>query len=201
MRKIMMAAAALCCMTVMTVTTTSCTNKNNQTATSEENTETAAIVINLDSIVINPYVQFGSSLDDVQKYMAGNFADYSDQNPDSLVHIEIDGGTLWSKCYKKGKREISFFFVDADGKDFTMVSYDFFFSMPLETVMAELERNGFTNKGEIRFDSYNPDITYLFLSPDESIEAMPSYWEKDGGSWAISFQPINDFDLQHLIEN
>ena len=42
-------------------------------------------------------------------------------------------------------------------------------------------------------------LSYLFLSPDESIEAMPFYWEKDGGSWAITFQPTNDFDLEHLV--
>ena len=196
MKKNLMAAAALCCM-AMSVQT-ACTGKSDNPPIQDE--EAVAVVLNLDSIVIKPYLQFGASLADVQEYMADNFADYSDENPDSLVYNEMEGGSLWSKTYEKGTRKISFYFYNADGKDLTLVSYDFFFPMPLEPVMAELERNGYTNKGEIRFDDYNADITYLFLSADERIEAMPSSWEKDGGSWAITFQPTNDFDLQHLVE-
>ena len=52
---------------------------------------------------------------------------------------------------------------------------------------------------EIEFENDNSDLSYLFLSSDESIEAIPYYWEKDGGIWAISFQPTNDFDLEHLV--
>lgn len=200
MKKILMAAAAITLLMTMAVTMTSCTSKNNQPSTPEDRTDTAAIVINLDSIVIKPYVQFDASLADVQEYIANNFADYTDEDPDSLVHTEVDGGALWAKRYKNGKREVSFFFVDADGRQLTMISYDFFFPIHFESLMAELERNGFTNKGEIRFDGYNADISYLFLSPDGSIEAMPFYWEKDGGSWAVTFQPTNDFDLQHLVK-
>ncbi len=192
----MMAAAALCCMAMMTVATTSCTDKNNQCT---ENTDSSTIVINLDTISIVPYVQFGTSLADVQGYMADNFAGYSDTNPDSLIYYELEGGALWAKIYKKGTHEVSFYFNDAEGKDLTMVSYDFFFPIQIEAVMAELERNGFTNRGEIRFENDNSDISYLFLSSDESIEAMVFYWEKDGGSWALTFQPTNDFDLQHLV--
>ena len=185
-----MAAAALCCMTMMTVMT-SCTDKNN--------TNSSAIVINLGSDVINPYLQFGTSLDGVQTYMAENYADYSDSIPDSLFYIDLDGGGLWAKCYKKGPREITFLFVDANGNNYTMVSYDFYFPIQTEAVMNELERNGFTNRGVIRFEGDNADLSYLFLSSDESIEAMFYYWEKDGGSWALTFQPTNDFDLQHLV--
>lgn len=189
MKKILMAAAALTLIMTMVVPITSCS----------KNTDTMEIVINLDSIVIKPYLNFGTPLADVEKYMAENYADYADENPDSLEYIELDGGGLWSKYYKKEKCWISFFFVDADGKDLTLVNYDFFFPIQIEAVMAELERNGFTNMGEIEFENDNSDLSYLFLSPDESIEAMPFYWEKDGGSWAITFQPTNDFDLQHLV--
>ena len=174
---------------------TACSGEKNQ---SEEKTE-MTIVINLDSIVINPFIQFGASLADVEKYMSDNFADYFDDTADSLDCFDLDGGPLWSKCYIKGMREIWFFFDNADGNSLQMVSYDFYFPIQYEKILAELERNGFTNKGEIRFDDYNADITYLFLSPDGSIEAMPSYWEMDGGSWALSFQLTNDFDLQHLV--
>ena len=192
----MMAAAALCCMAMMTIATTSCNDEHKQ---STQKWDPSTLAINLDSIVIKPYLQFGTSLANVQEYMANNFADFSDTNPDSLFYYELEGGALWAKLYKKGTREVSFYFTDAAGKDLTMVSYDFYFPIQIEAVMAELERNGFTNRGEIRFEEDNSDISYLFLSPDESIEAMVFYWEKDGGSWAVTFQPTNDFDLQHLV--
>ena len=197
MKKIMMAAAALCCITMMMITTTSCTDKNDQHA---QNWDPSTLAINLDTISFVPYIHFGTSLSEVQGYMADNFADYSDTNPDSLFYFEPEGGALWVKLYKKGPREVSFYFTDAEGKDLTMVSYDFYFPIQIEAVMNELERNGFTNRGEIRFEDDNSDISYLFLSPDESIEAMIFYWEKDGGSWALTFQPTNDFDLQHLVK-
>ncbi|MBR3698799.1 MAG: hypothetical protein IKM85_04690 [Bacteroidales bacterium] len=189
MKKLLMTAAAIMLLMTLSVQTTSCSKEK----------DTMEIVINLDSIVIKPYVKFGAPLADVKAYMAQNFADYPEEHPDSLEYIELDGGGLWSKYYMKEDRWISFFFTDAEGKDLTMVSYDFFFPIQIEAVMAELERNGFTNKGEVEFENDNSDLSFLFLSPDESIEAMPFYWEKDGGSWAITFQPTNDFDLQHLV--
>ena len=189
MKKILMAVAVITLLMTMVMPMTSCTKE----------TDTTAIVINLDSIVIKPYLNFGTPLADAEKYMAENYADYVAENPNSLEYVELDGGGLWYKLYKKGNCWISFFFVDADGKDLTMVDYDFFFPIQFEAVMAELERNGFTNKGMVEFENDNSDLSYLFLSPDESIEAMPFYWEKDGGSWAITFQPTNDFDLEHLV--
>ena len=187
MKKILMAAAALTLLITIAIPITSCNKKDKMD-----------IVIDLDSIVIKPYVNFGTKLAKVEKYMAENYADYSDENPNSLDYIELEGGALWGKYYKKGTHEISFYFINANGKDLTMVSYDFYSPIPFEAVMAKLERNGFKNMGEVDFDD-NSDLSYLFLSPDESIEAMPFYWEKDGGSWALTFQPTNDFDLQHIV--
>ena len=92
------------------------------------------------------------------------------------------------------------YFANIDATSLSLVSYDFFFPMPLEPVMAELERHGFVNKGEIRFDDFNADITYMFLSADEAIEVQVSSWKKDGGSWAISFQPFDQNDLNHLVK-
>ena len=190
--------AALTVMCALTVQT-ACTSKNNPSGTQEELSDTTAITINLDSIVIKPYLQFGTSLDDVKEYMASNFADYSDKTPDSLIYYDFEGGPSWAKNYANGKCQIGFYFSSSEGKNLKLVAYDFFFPMPLEPIMAELERNGFTNQGEIKFDDFNADISYLYLSSDERIEAMPSSWEKDGGSWAISFQPFDKEDLNHLV--
>ena len=62
MRKILMVAAALTLLMTMVVPITSCTKE-------KDNKE---IVINLDSIVIKPYLKFGTPLADVEKYMAEN---------------------------------------------------------------------------------------------------------------------------------
>lgn len=197
MKKIMMMLAAVLCCTMTTVFT-ACGNQDN-TVTKEMSADSTAIEINLDSIVINPYMVFGSSLADVEKYMADNFSDYSDENPDSLVYYDFEEGPSWAKNYEKGKCKLGFYFGNEDGNDLKLVAYDFFFPMSLEPVMAELERNGFVNKGEIKFDDFNADLTYLFLSADGTIEVQVSTWEKDGGSWAISFQPFDKNDLNHLV--
>ncbi|MGX8697390.1 MAG: hypothetical protein ACSW8D_13505, partial [Prevotella sp.] len=76
MKKILMTFAAVLCCTMTTVFT-ACGNQDN-TVTKEMSADSTAIEINLDSIVINPYMVFGSSLADVEKYMTDNFSDYSD---------------------------------------------------------------------------------------------------------------------------
>lgn len=90
MKKLLMTAAAIMLLMTLSVQTTSCSKE----------TDTMEIVINLDSIVIKPYVKFGAPLADVKAYMAQNFADYPEEHPDSLEYIELDGGGLWSKYYK-----------------------------------------------------------------------------------------------------
>ena len=112
--------------------------------------------------------------------------------------VEVD--RYYSKESTKRNRKLVFYFANIDGTSLSLVSYDFFFPMPLEPVMAELERHGFVNKGEIRFDDFNADITYMFLSADEAIEVQVSSWKKGGGSWGIGFQPLDQNDLNHLVK-
>jgi hypothetical protein len=191
-------AAVLCC--VMTTTVfTACDNRD-KTATTEMSEDSTALVINLDSIEIKPYMAFGSSLADVEKYLKATYADYAEWKASDLNTFEYEGGRSYCKEYTKGKCKLGFYFANADGTSLYLVSYDYFFPMPLEPVMAELERNGFVNKGEIKFDDFNADLTYLYLSADGSIEVQVSSWEKDGGSWAISFQPFDKNDLNHLVK-
>ena len=193
---IMTLAAVLCC--AMTTVFTACGNKDNAAST-ETQADSTALVINLDSIVIKPYMAFGSSLADVEKYMTENFADYA-ADGDSLTLIDHEDGKAYEKRFVNGNRQIWFDFGNADGTGLNLVSYDYFFPMPLEPVMAELERNGFVNKGEVKFDDFNADVCYLFLSADEATEVMLSSWEKDGGSWEINFQKTSEYDLNHLVK-
>ena len=177
---------------------TACGSKSNNQ--SQEQGETSELVINLDSIVIKPYLAFGSSLADVEKFMSENYADWEVKNPDSLECFPNGEEQSWGRSYGKGTHGMEFDFNDARGSHLTIVSYDFFFPTPLEPVMADLERLGFENKGEVRFDDFNADLTYLFLSADGKLEVQVSSWEKDGGSWSISFQPTDEGDFEHLVD-
>jgi len=191
-------AAVLCC-AMITALFTACDNNDN-VAETETPTAPTAIEINLDSLIIKPYLGFGSSLADVEDYIAEAYAEYDEWGTDYLEPFDQEGGRTYKKEYFNGDFELDFFFANADGTDLKLVSFDFFFPIQLEPVIAELERNGFVNKGEVKFDDYNADICYLLLSADGSIEAQLSSWEKNGGSWALSFQLLDEDDLNHLVK-
>ena len=195
MNKICTLLSALVVVYVMNMQT-ACSGKNDNPVFHYEET---AVVIDLDSIVIKPYMHFGATLADVGKYMTEYYADYSDESPDALMVFEAEEGTTWFKRYVKANRRIDFYFSNVDGRELKMVSYDFFFPMPLEPIITALEYNNFNNKGEVRYDDYNADICYLFLSSDETIEVLLSSWQKDGGSWSLTFQLTDEYDLQHLL--
>ena len=69
MNKNLLKFAVIVCST-MTSLLIACGNKSNNPAESQANDST--LVINLDSIVIKPYMAFGSSLADVEKFMNEN---------------------------------------------------------------------------------------------------------------------------------
>lgn len=199
MKKTIMTLAAVLCCWMTTTVFTACGNTDN--ASKEDvPADSTAFVINLDSVVIKPCLAFGSSLADVEKYLKETYADYAEWNASDVEPFDQESGRSYAKEYTKGNSKVSFYFANADCTNLMLVAYDYYFSMPIEPVMAELERKGFVNMGEIRFDDFNADLTYMFLSADKSIEVQVSSWEKDGGSWAISFQPLDPNDLNHLIK-
>ena len=54
-------------------------------------------------------------------------------------------------------------------------------------------------EGELKYPDYNADICYMYLSEDEKLEVQVAYWEKEGGSWSVSFQPFDSRDLNFLV--
>ena len=193
MKKMMMAVVA-CCAMISTVLT-ACNNAEKPVA-SVEQTE---LLIDLDSIMIVPYMAFGASLDEVEKHMEMVHDDYKVEQTDSLVCYEEEGTTTYGRCYERGNRQIRFGFDDAEGSSLAYTSYDYFFPVRLESIMTELEKKGFEDKGEVKFDDDNADICYLFLSADEKTEVLLSKCERNGGSWAICFQPTDINDLNHIV--
>jgi len=194
MKKILMTAVVLCSWMTMTVFT-ACGSDDDETPA-----DSKALVINLDSVVIKPYLAFGSSVADAEQYIKDTFSDYEAWESGELEpYDQEDAPRTYFKEYVNGNRSMSFCFDNADGTNLVLVSYDYFFPVSKEPVMAELERNGFVYKGEVRFADYNADHCYLYLSADGTLEVQFSTWKKDGGSWALSFQPVDKNDLNHLI--
>lgn len=197
MKKNLMTLAAFLCCIMTTIALTACGNKENTTKT-EDFEEITSLEIKVDSIVIKPYLEFRSSLADVEKYMADNFGDYTAINADSLTRVVKNDVTFYEKRYKKGNRQIGLFFNEFDST-FIASSYDYFFPIPLKPVMDELKRIGFKYMGEQKFDDFDTDKHYLFLSKDESIEVKLDSWEKNGGGWKISFLRPDENDFIYLM--
>lgn len=187
----------LCC-AVTTAVFTAC-DANDDNSANPSGDVNNGIVINLGSVVIKPFLQFGASLADVEKYMNENYAGWTDNNPDALQQYEQLGGTTWRKIYSKDGQNIEFLFY-GNSKDgsLALVSYGFDSIALLPYVKAELERNKFTYEGILKFEDYNADLCQLYLSEDKEIEVQVSSWTKDGGSWSLSFQKLDEYDLQFL---
>ena len=189
-------AAVLCCAMTTAVFTACSNNDDNPTIPSADVNK--GIVINLGSMVIKPYLQFGASLADVENYMKGYYADWIDNNPNALNEFQQQEGTTWKKTHTKGNQTINYLFGSSSGGKLLLCSYGGKSSLSLADATAELERNGFKKEGVLKFDDYDADVCYLFLSADKSIEVQLSYWQKDGGRWSISFQEFDEYDMQFL---
>lgn len=103
MKKYLMTLVAVLCCAMTTVVFTACSsNEDNPTFPSVDVNK--GVVINLGSIVIKPYLQFGASLADVEKYMKENYPDWTDMNPDALNEYQQQGGGDLEENLHKGQR-------------------------------------------------------------------------------------------------
>lgn len=195
MKKLMMTLAAVLCCAMTTTVLSSCNSRDdNPVVAGSESWE-----FNFGYGVEKPYLQFGASLSDVEKYMHENYPDWTIKGSETLSSFDSGSAILWDRCYSKDNREISFSFSNAEGANLAMVSYDFFFPTDLPPIMAELESKGLTREGMLKFDDYNADLNLLYLSADKKLEVQLGYWKKDGGSWNVSFLPLDKEDLKVLV--
>ena len=183
--------AAFILMASTAALTTACSNEDNPTIPLEDVNK--GIVINLDSIVIKPYLQMGASLANVEAYMQKNYADWTYRGNYQK------GESLLIVGYIKGNQNITYAFGTTPAYSLYMSSYGFDNSeMPFPVIKAELERNGFIYKGKLNFEI--PDasnIYHMFVSADGSIEAQFVLWG-EGNRWSIGFQPLDENDLNYL---
>ena len=182
----------LCCISA-TLITTGCKNKPNDDYTIMD---TATVVIDLDSIVLYPFLPWDAMVEDLERHMQTNCSDWGIENPDSLVYDEGTG--RWKRTFFKGNLKNTYYFEDAKGNYLKYVAFAYYGSMPFSPVNAEIERNGFVNQGEMRFPGYDANECYLYLSPSGALEVQAAGWVD--GAWVITFQPTDESDLQYIVK-
>ena len=191
-------AVAVCCVMTSSVFT-ACSNEDTP-APKEQQTD---LVLNFGDIVIKPYLGFGTSLADAERYFQAEFPDYASWESTDLISYEDYGQSINFKAYYNGNCIMSFYFDDADCKNLILSNYNFHSSIPLETLTAELERHGFKNMGEANFPDSEGDATYIFLSADGKLEvqiAVIYATEEHDQIWGICFQPFDERDMEYLVK-
>ena len=184
-------AAVLCCAMTMAVMT-ACSDKDDDPVIPSEDVN-KGIAINLGSIVIKPYMQYGTSLADVEAYMQKNYGDWTYTKDD-----QQEGQIFYTK-YRKDNEVISYAFYNTPAGSLRLSTYGFENTdISFSEIKAELERNGFIYQGKLNFEFPTAaDVYQLFLSADRSIEVQFARWENDN-RWAIGFQPLDEDDLNYL---
>lgn len=192
MKKIIFVLIFLCSI-ASSLIFTGCKNKPNDDLTIMD---TATIVIDLDSIVLMPFLPWDAMVADLEYHMQTNCSDWDVENPDSLIY---DKGTgRWKRTFKKGNLYNTYYFEDAKGNFLKHVTFLYYGSMPFEPLVEEVERNGFVYQGDLVVPDNDSKIYHLYLSPSGALEVQVAGWEN--GSWVLSFQPIDPNDLQYLVE-
>lgn len=157
------------------------------------------IVIDLGSIVIKPYLEFGASSADVEKYVNEYYPGWTIVNPQGPIYEKMDGVDYWSKYYAKDDTSyIIFYFQDEAATNLAISCYKYSTSIPIENVKKEYERNKFSYMGILEYPDDNYGSTYMYLSADKSIEAQVTGYANEGTGWLLSFQPTSETDLNNL---
>jgi len=192
MKKILFLIALVCSMSIGFIFS-GCKNKPVDDLTVMD---TATIIIDLDSIVLMPFLPWDAMVEDLELHMQTNCSDWGIVNPDSL---EYDAGTgRWKRTFYKGNLRNTYYFEDAKGNFLKYVTFIYYGSMPFEPIKEEVERNGFILKGEMDYPGNDSKICYLYLSPSGALEVQLAGWED--GSWVLSFQPLDEEDLKLLVK-
>lgn len=189
-------AVAICC-TMTSSVFTACSNEDTP-APKEQQTD---LVLNFGDIVVKPYLGFGTSLADADKYFQAEYPDYANWEIFDVERYEEDGETVYVQSRFNEDRLVTFYFNDADCNNYILSSYDFVSALSLEPAIDELERHGFKNMGEVRFPDPDADLVYLFLSADEKLEVLLKimYATEDyPDMWSICFQPLDERDLEYI---
>lgn len=189
-------AVAICC-AMSTTVFTACSNEDTP-APKEQQTD---LVLNFGDIVIKPYLAFGTSLADAEKYLQAEYPDYANWESTGVQYLDNPDEPYYYINYYDEDRAVAFYFNDADCNDLDLAAYSFYSDIQFDVVTAELERHGFKNMGKLTHPDTEELVIYPFLSADGKTEAQIAIWyatEEFDEMWAISFQPFDENDLERL---
>lgn len=191
MKKALFLAAFLSCI-MTTFISTGCKQKPIDDLTEMD---TTAVIINLDSIVLIPFLPWDAMLADLKIHLEENYADWTVKNKS----LEYDEGTKrWKMTLVRGNIQNIYYFADKEGNFLKFVSFLYTGSMPLEPVKAEMERNGFIWQGFMDFPGNDSKECNLYLSPSGALEVQVAGWEN--GSWILTFQPQDPEDFKYIVD-
>ena len=192
MKKLLLLIVLVCSMIISSVFS-GCKSKPNDDLTIMD---TATIIIDLDSIVLRPFLPWDAMVEDLERHMEMNCSDWDIENPDSL---EYDAGTgRWKRTFSKGDLKNTYYFEDAKGNYLKYVTFLYYGSMPFEPIEDEVVRNGFILQGDLRFPDYDAKCCHLYLSPSGALEVQLAGWED--GAWVLTFQPTDEEDFKYLVK-
>ena len=192
MKKLLLLIALVCSMAISSVFS-GCKSKPNDDLTIMD---TTTIIIDLDSVVLRPFLPWDAMVEDLERHMEMNCSDWGIENPDSL---DYDAGTgRWKRTFFKGNLRNTYYFEDAKGNYLKYVTFIYYGNMPFEPIKEEVERNGFLLQGEMDYPGNDSKVCYMYLSHSGVLEAQLAGWED--GSWVLSFQPTDEEDFKYLVK-
>jgi len=192
MKKVLLIAAFICS-TMATIGLTGCHGSTNDDVVIMD---TTTVVIDLDSIVLHPFLPWDAMLADLMIHLKDKYTDWTIKNTDSLVYDE--GTERWKLILVQSNIQNLYYFADKEGNYLKFVSFLYTGSMPLEPLKAEIERNGFIFQGFMDFPGNDSKECGLYLSPSGALEVQVAGWED--GSWILTFQPTDEDDFKFLIK-
>ena len=190
------AALIMMCVVAFSVSLGSCEKNDDQI--DDEN----SLIMNVDTngvdIAFRPFIDWGSTLADAEKYLKRYYPDYFALDDGKMFYDSLMD--RWIMYYECNTMVISFFFDDEKGSSLIMSEYSCYRS-DIKRIQDELVRLGFNYKGLVYWDYIPDQLTYLYFSSDEKLEVqvgMNNYEESD--FWVLNFQPTDRNDLDYLID-
>jgi hypothetical protein len=191
------AALIMMCVITFSVTLGSCEKNDDQI--DDEN----SLIMNVDTngvnFTIKPFLDWGATLADVEKFMAKNYPGWEVEYDGELKYDSTAG--RWVRFYSSNELFIANYFEDEAGNDFDMIEFDFYGRDNIKQLQDECVRSGLKYKGHICLDDDPTDLFYLYLSADEKLEVNLFFENfEDEGYWGITFQSLDKDDLNQLID-
>lgn len=197
-KKTLRAALVMMCAIAFSVCMDSC-QENGIDNHENENSYCLNVDSNGVKFTVTPFLDWDATMEDVQDFMAKNHPDYVVYNDGILEYDSISKS--WNLFYDNGPLYMGFYFLKESGNELCMTDFGCHVSSDIENVQNELVRSGFKYKGKLFFDDVPHLLTYLYLTPDESLEVQLTMNNDESEClWFVCFQRTYKGDFDYLID-